>query len=183
MSSPYGGLPARRPDQYIPVTESGTAPGSTDVVRARQVIVGGANGGIWVYSGAPAFGNLIASVLGAVGTDPYGNATLAGTTSYLPGATYSAVSLTGGAVNFRTAPGAAGPWTSAGQLIIALSGSTLVLNFTDLSGAINVPQPAIPVSMPLALPPPAAYSQLYAGLQAAAINDIYALLQAANISM
>ena len=34
----------------------------------------GANGGIFIYSGTPASGNLIASLSGAAGTDSYGNA-------------------------------------------------------------------------------------------------------------
>lgn len=184
MTGQLGGLPARRPDQYDYVIPSGTAPGSTDVVRARQVIVSGANGGVFVYSSAPpAFGNLIASVAGAAGTDPSGNAYLQGTSSYLPGATYSAVNLDGGEVNYYTAPGAAGPWTLIGSLVIQLTGSTLVVNFSSLSGAINVPQPHIPVSMPISLPPPATYNQLYLGSVVAALNDTYALLQSANISL
>ncbi len=182
MTDPYGGLPARRPDQYVPTLPSGTAPGSTDVVRARQVIVGGPNGGVFVYSTTPAAGKLIGSVAGAAGTDPYGNAYLAGTTSYLPGATYSAVSLNGGAVQFYTAPGFGGPWSFVGSVIIALSGSTLVINFTNLSGAINTPQPAIG-GLPLASPAPTSYGVVWGTEVVNAINSIYSLLQAANVSM
>ena len=39
----------------------------------NQVIVAGADSGIFVYAGPPAAGNLIASISSAPGTDPYGN--------------------------------------------------------------------------------------------------------------
>lgn len=179
-----GQVPPRVDQGYAGSSGAVVSPGGGQIVRAREVIVSGANGGVFVYSSAPpALGNLIGSIAGSAGTDPQGNAYLQGTTSYLPGATYSAVNMNGGTLNFYTAPGAAGPWTLAGNLVIALSGSNLVINFTNLSGAINVPQPHIPVSMPISLPPPTTYSQLYTGSIVAAINDTYALLQAANISL
>lgn len=161
------------------------SPGGGQIVRARQVIVSGPNSGVYAYSSnPPAFGTLISTDgIAVAGTDAVGNATLQGNSSYLPGATYSAVNMNGGQLRFYTAPGAAGPWTLIGSLVIALSGSTLVLNFSALSGAINIPQPAIPVSMPISLPPPAAYSQVYLGTVVAAVNDIYALLQAAGVSL
>jgi hypothetical protein len=182
VSDPLGGLPARRPDQYDFLIPSGTAPGSTDVVRARQVIVGGTNGGVFVYSGAPAAGNLITSVAGAAGTDPYGNAFLAGTTSYLAGATYSASSVTGGSISWYTAPGFGGPWTFRGSLTITLSGTpTLLLNFSALGGAINVPQPAIG-GTPLASPAPTSYGVVWGTQVVTAINNIVSTLQAAAVN-
>ena len=96
------------------------------------------------YNGTPAFGNLISSITQAAGTDQFGNAYVAGTSSYFIGSTFAAVSVTGGSVTWYTAPGAAGPWGFIGQLIIPLTGaSTLILDFASLSGAINVPQAAV----------------------------------------
>lgn len=73
-----GGLPARRPDQktaYPPPTQ---APGAAaGVTRTRIVeIIGGTGSGIFVYSGAPAAGNLIASFVGATTADPFGNSVI-----------------------------------------------------------------------------------------------------------
>lgn len=101
--------------------------------------------GQYSYSGTPAAGNLVSSNgLTAAGTDEFGNATLAGNTSYLSGATWSAVSQQGGTLSWYTAPGATGPWTFQGSLIIPLlTSGQLVINFTSLSGALNVPQTAL----------------------------------------
>lgn len=66
--------------------------------------------GIFGYSPAPAVGNLIFSVAAAAGTDPYGNAYLAGITSYndLGGLAQQVVNLLDGAVglNVRDSGGA-----------------------------------------------------------------------------
>jgi hypothetical protein len=53
---------------------------SSGVVRAHLVIISGATagGGIFVYSGQPAAGNLIGSWAGTAGTDAFGNAYPAG---------------------------------------------------------------------------------------------------------
>jgi hypothetical protein len=137
--------------------------------------------GFFLYSPTKAFGNLVSSDTVQAGTDSVGNAFLAGNTTYQIGSTCFATSLNGGFINFYTATGAGGPWTFQGNILISTVGPTLVFNFPQLGGAITIPQPAIAVSMPLTLPAPAAYSQLYAGLQSAAINDIYAGLQSANV--
>lgn len=75
-----GGLPARRPDQQsVPPPAPPLAPGGSDVVRARVVIVtGGPGSGVFVYSPSPGAGNLIGSWAGASGVDTYGNAYPAG---------------------------------------------------------------------------------------------------------
>jgi hypothetical protein len=71
-----GGLPVRRIDQRTNPPAVGIQPGSQGpVVRARLVIVSGSGGGLFVYSGTPAFGNppIAAIVAPGVTTDPYGN--------------------------------------------------------------------------------------------------------------
>lgn len=136
--------------------------------------------GFFFYNGLPAAGNLVMSITNAVGNDPQGNAYLKGVTSYLAGATYSAVNLNGGEINYYTAPSGSGPWTLAGNLLITLSGSTLVVNFSNLSGAINVPQPPV-AGLPLSLPPPPTYSQVGIAPLYNAVNNIYAMLGTANV--
>jgi hypothetical protein len=70
-----GGLPSRRADQITSYQPPTQAPGaSAGVTRTRIVeIIGGSGSGIYVYSGAPASGSLIASLVGATTTDPFGN--------------------------------------------------------------------------------------------------------------
>jgi hypothetical protein len=138
--------------------------------------------GSFYYSGAPALGNLISSVAAADGTDAQGNAYLAGTVSYLPGGTYSAVAITGGAVAWFTSPGAAGPWTEVGVMEIALtSGNPLVFSFNSLGGNINMPQNAV-FGLPLASPAPSSYNVVWGTQVVNAINNLYSMLQAAGVS-
>jgi hypothetical protein len=109
----YGGLPPRRPDQADPSTRAGVAPGaSSGVLRARQVIISGLGPGLFVYSAAPAAGDLIDSIAAQAGPDPTGfNAALEGVTSYLPGGG-RAVNLLDSVLGFYSGPaGGAGPWT------------------------------------------------------------------------
>lgn len=91
----------------------GIQPGvSSGVVVADLVVVYGAAGGVFVYSSAPAFGNLIASIASSAGFDPYGNAYLAGLTGYfLRGSTYFATQ-TGAIFGIQAwlSASAGGPW-------------------------------------------------------------------------
>lgn len=48
-------------------------PGVFNNIVANTVVVEGANGGFFAYNGPPTIGNLIASLSGAAGVDPYGN--------------------------------------------------------------------------------------------------------------
>jgi hypothetical protein len=87
MSAGLGGLnpkPANAPDAPAPSpgVQPGTSPG---VVTARRVVIFGAGGGMFVYSGSPGAGDLIASIVALNGQDPYGNAVFKGITSYDPG--------------------------------------------------------------------------------------------------
>lgn len=51
----------------------GVQPGAPQIIRAQYVIIFGTAGGLFVYSGTPAAGNLIGSWAAAAGTDSYGN--------------------------------------------------------------------------------------------------------------
>ena len=85
-----GGLPARRVDQQRSPAPPTAAPGgAAGIIRAREVIVIGANGGVFVYSAA---GALVASLAGVTGTDPVdGGTVVAGVAAYpvVSGDTYA----------------------------------------------------------------------------------------------
>lgn len=141
VTSPVtGGLtpaPQNAP-QSVPPTV-GTQPGqSTAILRARQVIISGSGDGEWVYNGAPAANNLVASVTtgnpaspGTTTPDPTGhNAVLPGIVTYgfssLLGA-YVAIQVFGQAIYYYTAATEAGPWT-LGPNVSLTAGSILTLN-------------------------------------------------------
>lgn len=97
-----GGQVPPRPDQQYQGS-SGAAvigPGSSaGVIRARQVIVSGANEGVFVYSGTPGLGNPPIDYMSASATDPFGNVLpQAGTVAYVSATVWSA--LTGGQLLF-----------------------------------------------------------------------------------
>src|SRR5215472_12880307 len=81
------------------------------------ITAGGGFTGLFVYSPGPGLGNLIASIAAQNGTDPFGNAFLAGVVSYTTfGGTNFAASLSNGAVQFWSAPGPGGPWALPAQI-------------------------------------------------------------------
>lgn len=76
MTTPgTGGLPPRRPDQQRNFQPPTQAPGaSAGITRARIVeVIGGPNSGVFVYSGQPGAGDLIASFAGDTTADLFGN--------------------------------------------------------------------------------------------------------------
>lgn len=81
--------------------------------------------GAFFYSGAPATGNLIASISPAAGTDGFGNHYVDGQASYdlVNGL---ATSVTGGLVQFYTGSLAAG-WTTAGSVQGDAAGDLLLI--------------------------------------------------------
>ena len=80
------GLGAPGTQQPVPGVQPGV---SGAVITANRVIISGAGGGLYVYSGSPAAGNLIASVTAAGGLDPYKlNNCVAGVASYVPQGTH-----------------------------------------------------------------------------------------------
>ncbi len=90
--------------------------------------------GFFLYSGPPAFGNLIGSVASVAGTDKFGNSYLSGQTTYTQsGGTFLAANLDDPALSaliglfVYTAASAAGPWTRQGYVYSDLAGD-LVLN-------------------------------------------------------
>jgi hypothetical protein len=105
-----GGQTPQRPDQaYAGQQGAQVAPGSTNVVRARQVIVSGPGEGVYTYSPSVGAGNLISTAgIATAGTDPFGNQYLAGNSSYGSGI---ASSVTAGGITFYTGS-LAGGWTS-----------------------------------------------------------------------
>lgn len=82
-----------------------------------------AGGGLFVYSGAPAAGNLIASIAAAAGTDPYGNTFEGGITDYSPGSVFT--QLVNGGANFGSLS-ALTRVTVPGQVILGDAGGPTV---------------------------------------------------------
>lgn len=112
-----------RPDQIADPPGQVIAPGTqSGIFRGRLVIIQGssANGstGLFAYSGTPASGNLVYSVAAVAGTDPYGNAYLAGATSYTAsGGIFYAAQVNGQTITLTSAASAAGPYSTVNATI------------------------------------------------------------------
>lgn len=108
-SSILGGInlirAAIRSPNYVPgslgwtINQDGSAEFNNIVIRGGTVVGGTA----LYYNGTPALGNLVASISAAAGTDPYGNAYVAGIASYAPGSLLS--QLNSGTVYLQDAQG------------------------------------------------------------------------------
>jgi hypothetical protein len=146
-----------------PVTVAAQAGISGPVIRANKVIISGANGGMWVYDAAAALGSLVETVgLTSPGKDPYGNATLAGATTYInSGAGFFACSLNGGGISFWFASGAAGPYTLTAQLFASSTGF-LNINLVGDTVAGAIPQSSAGITT---------VAELVTALKAAGILD------------
>lgn len=69
------------------------------VTVTGDIIIASASGGIFIYNGPPETGDLIYSAVGQAGTDGFGNAVLAGETSYNGG---GVINTNGGAIQIYT---------------------------------------------------------------------------------
>jgi hypothetical protein len=100
----------------------GVQPGSTAVTIAHYVIVFGAGGGVFVYSGTPAKGNPpIASITGG-SIDPYGNTVETGIASNGTGAAAGDnIVMFGNGLAFNSAAGASTVITVSGNLVTVTS--------------------------------------------------------------
>ena len=109
---PGSGQLVRRPDQTITQAPIPVAAGSVaGIVRARLVIVTGPDDGVFVYNGAQAAGNLIASVTSGEGYDASGNRYLTGITTYgKVGSTFYALQDIEGGLVWYTSASYAGPY-------------------------------------------------------------------------
>lgn len=99
-----------------------TMPWSNPAVSLIIVEAGGGFTGFFMYSGAPAANNLVASIAPANGTDSFGNAYLSGFTTYgLISATYYALQTgfggSAGILRLYSASSEAGPWVTANSQI------------------------------------------------------------------
>jgi len=144
-----GAVTPRRPDQGDPGPSTGLGGGfRSGILRARLVIVSGANGGVFVYSNTAAAGNLVASMVAGATTDSAGNEILADVTDYArAGSPIQAVQLTSGTILFSTAASQAGPYlgratiewdTVNNQLLISPGGLPIALNGPLVSTAGNI---------------------------------------------
>jgi hypothetical protein len=128
-------------DPYGNVLPSTTGVASTGTFQAGDTRI--TTAGIFVYSSTPAAGNLIYSEVGGVagGTDPYGNAYLAGTTTYFPADAYALQTINNEIVLW-TAASQAGPYTRGTALIafnaspasVTIGGQVYVSQYVILTG-------------------------------------------------
>lgn len=106
-------------------------------VTTNKIVVFGPDQGIFVYSGTPALGNLIASLgVETGGTDSVGNAYMAGDSSYVNAGlgVYFASNTDGAALTWNeSAAGPGGPYTLIASIGFNFSGGTghLVVDSTD----------------------------------------------------
>jgi len=138
-----GGLPPLRPDQVYTPAPPSIASGAGAVFKGRLVVISGTstNGsvGLFVYSGTPANGNLVASIASTAGTDQFGNAYQAGITSYDPSVTGNVVNLFAGIITltntgFPTQTGATISFGNASMSIISAKAAGAAANEILLAG-------------------------------------------------
>jgi hypothetical protein len=119
--------------EFSGLTLRGTFVGTNYVINSS---------GLFFYSGAPALGNLIASISNVNGTDAPGNAWLAGIAAYgTRSGTFVAVVLTGPQLQWWTSSGAAGPWSEAVLVDLLASLELQVANgstFQVLGGGLHI---------------------------------------------
>lgn len=86
--------------------------------------------GLFLYSGTPAAGNLIASITSTAGVpDPFGNGGLEGFTHYDSlGGNFLATSIQSAGLEWFRAASLAGPWTATAKLTIPFTGSTNIIS-------------------------------------------------------
>lgn len=146
MSGLFGlgaGSPSRFPYEDRPQPSPGVGPGQGQNVRARIVIIFGTGGGLFVYSGTPAAGNLIASITSAAGTDPFGNPYDSDVTVYGSAGTFvQMLAATVARINLgtgdpaETTPGAVATrilGTGGPRILQAIMQSPLVSGSTDFT--------------------------------------------------
>lgn len=154
MSSPdqaglfrgLGGLAVPRVDQVYDPAPPALPTGAAPVFRGRLVVIFGsaADGstGLFVYSGTPANGNLIASIASVAGTDTFGNAYLAGITSYDPASTGNIVNLFAGIITlentgFASQVGATISFANASMSLIGARNAIGIANEILLAGGAS----------------------------------------------
>lgn len=112
------------------INKDGSAEFNNVIIRGGTVITGLQ----LTYFPNPGFGNLISSDTNAAGVDTFGNAYLAGKTTYSGGGT-QAVQMAGNVFTFYTAPGPGGPWTAQQQLLLDPANR---LETTDAAGDVGI---------------------------------------------
>lgn len=104
----------RRPDQDYSPPPGGVVPGARTVVRARQLIIQGAGGGVFVYDLA---NNLVDSIAFMAGVDPLTHTNDPGIANRgTVGGLARQVQINAGVINFDNALAIGGPYSTAGSL-------------------------------------------------------------------
>lgn len=115
----------------------------------NQVIVGGLNGGVFVYSGTPGQGDLISSIT-AASSDPFGNATLSGNVTYFHagGGVIYAFRQVGLQLTAYSAATFAGPFSP----VLTPLAVSVPSGATTLASGLGAPQGLTPAGLAGSLP-------------------------------
>lgn len=146
-----GGLPPQRPDQRHEPSTGGLGAGPRSIGPQPFVVIFGTGPrrGLFVYSGQPALGNLIASINSAGGLDKKGNNTLSGVVNYVPVAGgYVAAQMSGGSLLFQQNATFGGAYTTIGQINTvgtALSFNAALAAFNSPVQVVGPNGPAFPL--------------------------------------
>jgi hypothetical protein len=135
------------------IFQNGNAEFNNVTIRGGQVIGGTA----LYYSGTPAANNLVASVSGVAGTDPFGNDYLAGEASYhftAAGGSSRAVAVSDSGITWYTAAsGTLGPWVAGSSITsfsvvpgLFVSASTFKFTSTTDTNVYNIGQKSAPAT-------------------------------------
>lgn len=205
-----GGQVPPRPDQQAsPAVPVPVSPGSPAVIRARQVIIVGANGELLVYNPVVATGDLAVSIAGVAGTGLASDTVQAGVTVYASGG-FPYAQLNAGVVNFQATAGQFSPGViesfgvagevgitsglatntdSAANIIVdsatasGIANSLIALQAARVtlnsSASSNIPDTSVNPGHNSAAP--AAYSQSYEQANTNRINQILDILAAVGI--
>lgn len=116
------------------------------VISAVYVIVGGATGGVFVYSGSPATGNLVSSDAGLAGTDSFDNHYLGGGSAWY-GAT-SAIAIQSGTTIQRYTGSLAAGWVPAAAAIDFASNTQVEINGALIATSGTLANPSVIITDP-----------------------------------
>jgi hypothetical protein len=125
----------------------------TLIITAAKVVVAGPNGGVFIYSGAPAFGNLVSTDVAVGGTDPFGNTYLPGKTEYSisPAAPHkvTAINIFQSTISWQTAPNPGGSFgaissiNAVSQSVVGLPPLSMTIGQGNTGEAVTFADPVV----------------------------------------
>jgi len=125
----------------------------TLVITAAKVVVAGPNGGVFIYSGAPAFGNLVSTDVAVGGTDPFGNTYLPGKTEYsvsvIAPHKVTAINIFQSTISWQTAPNPGGSFgaissiNAVSQSVVGLPPLSMTIGQGNTGEAVTFADPVV----------------------------------------